>query len=185
MVVSIKRGSRIIPARAGFTAAASLASTSSPDHPRSRGVYPAETGSDVPPGGSSPLARGLLQKLKFLQHPVDHPRSRGVYVMRQHRPWAHLGSSPLARGLLDRIAHGKDAARIIPARAGFTYSRMSELSTQGDHPRSRGVYRPPGRCPCLAPGSSPLARGLLAPHGTAGALPGIIPARAGFTRCHT
>ena len=51
-----------------------------------------------------------------------------------------------------------------------------------DHPRSRGVYDLGLRAGDAPAGSSPLARGLrqdgLARHGS----PGIIPARAGFTR---
>ena len=49
----------IIPARAGFTFCAPLASALGTDHPRSRGVYVdlAEGPHDI--SGSSPLARGL------------------------------------------------------------------------------------------------------------------------------
>ena len=60
----------------------------------------------------------------------------------------------------------------------------TKVPRMGDHPRSRGVYLTRGSYSPTHPGSSPLARGL--PH--AGFLltysPGIIPARAGFTR-HT
>ena len=50
---------RIIPARAGFTSAATSAAAPAADHPRSRGVYsPAEFGR-IAARGSSPLARGL------------------------------------------------------------------------------------------------------------------------------
>ena len=52
---------RIIPARAGFTRRASRIRRTSPDHPRSRGVYgEININSDVLLG-SSPLARGLHQ----------------------------------------------------------------------------------------------------------------------------
>ena len=56
---SLSPRSRIIPARAGFTAGAPQCARPSWDHPRSRGVYPA--GGIEPPvrPGSSPLARGL------------------------------------------------------------------------------------------------------------------------------
>ena len=60
---------------------------------------------------------------------------------------------------------------------------MNVLSvvSPADHPRSRGVYR----SPCFHiendPGSSPLARGLLKDSLKKIPLPGIIPARAGFT----
>ena len=74
-----------------------------------------------------------------------------------------------------------DGLRIIPARAGFTFSRRSGRSRISDHPRSRGVY-------CLSPriterisGSSPLARGLPAPLNSSASKRRIIPARAGFT----
>ena len=51
----------------------------------------------------------------------------------------------------------------------------------GDHPRSRGVYPRSGPDPCALPGSSPLARGLLAGGGDDHPPMWIIPARAGFT----
>ena len=92
------------------------------------------------------------------------------------------GSSPLARGLLRGAADALAAARIIPARAGFTTRLAAAWRASTDHPRSRGVYW----CRCGWPGrmigSSPLARGLLTiiEHREGGQR--IIPARAGFTR---
>ena len=153
---------RIIPARAGFTMTRILRPATSPDHPRSRGVYHATDTTISPRQGSSPLARGLPgADLDGLLRQVDHPRSRGVY-----RPSAPLtgspgGSSPLARGL--------------PA------DRRRPRFRSRDHPRSRGVYTtsPRGRPPRR--GSSPLARGLPNAHGTHLRDDGIIPARAGFT----
>ena len=113
-------GSRIIPARAGFTGCASTTTTSDPDHPRSRGVY-----HDPLPGwacdaGSSPLARGLPAEGRCVplrgriiparagftpgstrtrRFSPDHPRSRGVYSLRRNHGVLPSGSSPLARGL--------------------------------------------------------------------------------------
>ena len=49
----------IIPARAGFTAKRRPLSMVAADHPRSRGVYPAQRGVWLIVVGSSPLARGL------------------------------------------------------------------------------------------------------------------------------
>ena len=72
--------------------------------------------------------------------------------------------------------------RIIPARAGFTAGRSSWPSRAGDHPRSRGVYRHSAKCGKATRGSSPLARGLPGGDSARLSLPGIIPARAGFTR---
>ena len=52
---------RIIPARAGFTRNAVNSGTRPRDHPRSRGVYNIDTTALLFQGGSSPLARGLLE----------------------------------------------------------------------------------------------------------------------------
>ena len=155
-------GEGIIPARAGFTHDRSPAPQSPEDHPRSRGVYKAVADITDTIDGSSPLARGLPRL-----HPrdgargEDHPRSRGVYASALAAIFPTCGSSPLARGLHRPHAHGPLRGRIIPARAGFTLGQAAAHVAQRDHPRSRGVY-----------GSAPghLAR-----------VPGIIPARAGFT----
>ena len=86
-----------------------------------------------------------------------------------------------ARGLLDERPPLEAAARIIPARAGFTGCRPGRGPGTWDHPRSRGVY------PCsrtksrIRSGSSPLARGLPLEDGGDDPAAGIIPARAGFT----
>ena len=110
----------IIPARAGFTVAVVVVIGVSPDHPRSRGVY----------SPSSPTARTVK----------DHPRSRGVYAANVFARLPVDGSSPLARGL--HIGDGQiaEAARIIPARAGFTVRQFRGFRRARDHPRSRGVY---------------------------------------------
>ena len=90
----------IIPARAGFTYRRFMKFACYPDHPRSRGVYPAHPHGQVGGGGSSPLARGLPSRIKerdgdlriiparagftasvcaWTRAARDHPRSRGVY----------------------------------------------------------------------------------------------------------
>ena len=195
----------IIPARAGFTSRLRRPGGRRPDHPRSRGVYTFVHLSWAALTGSSPLARGLRQEHR--QYRIrpriiparagfttprtrrgrtyrDHPRSRGVYTppCPGHRP--PPGSSPLARGLRSRSTVILCAARIIPARAGFTrHAPVGKLCAQ-DHPRSRGVY------PFLVTdhtsdrGSSPLARGLLAQEAIPVLTSRIIPARAGFTPQH-
>ena len=94
---------RIIPARAGFTIPCFGYPKLSPDHPRSRGVYPAPAPPTGRLVGSSPLARGLQRlhvegvrgegiipaRAGFTKHRRhrerrvgDHPRSRGVYLIR-------------------------------------------------------------------------------------------------------
>ena len=54
-----------------------------------------------------------------------------------------------------------------------------------DHPRSRGVYAATSLMNLSTVGSSPLARGLRAPHQNYWWGARIIPARAGFTRAGT
>ena len=73
------------------------------------------------------------------------------------------------------------AVRIIPARAGFTSGVSSGDAAKRDHPRSRGVYMNEIEEITWETGSSPLARGLLHSRSAPTLIPGIIPARAGFT----
>ena len=193
---------RIIPARAGFTPRARPSSRSSPDHPRSRGVYRFLDAVRATGHGSSPLARGLrvtrvtVRRLDriiparagFTGTPstcpptgTDHPRSRGVYrFLDAVRATGH-GSSPLARGLRVTRVTVRRLDRIIPARAGFTGTPSTCPPTGTDHPRSRGVYARDTLTAYLDAGSSPLARGLRQPGDGRGGRSGIIPARAGFT----
>ena len=192
----------IIPARAGFTRTARQRPPTPRDHPRSRGVYKVMLMDDVVKDGSSPLARGLLSKrppsgdtygiiparagfttsLRRLRPPLtDHPRSRGVYSERRGATVFVSGSSPLARGLQPhrRKSHGSD--RIIPARAGFTLRALPTRPLDGDHPRSRGVYKAASSTSHDSTGSSPLARGLHSLRVGRSPTDRIIPARAGFT----
>ena len=131
----------IIPARAGFTPAATGEPGSPQDHPRSRGVYIRTVVSSIGGVGSSPLARGLHGRyfvpgqsvgiiparagftralLRETGDPRDHPRSRGVYRTISSARSATPGSSPLARGLLVSSFRLCAHRWIIPARAGFT-----------------------------------------------------------------
>ena len=192
----------IIPARAGFTTGRQPRSAASADHPRSRGVYYTTTGSYGTDPGSSPLARGLQVGALPLGCPLgiiparagfttpnrapsftleDHPRSRGVYPRQLMPSSAPSGSSPLARGLRRSTESSSCSLRIIPARAGFTVGACQAGRSSRDHPRSRGVYCVAVRVSDGAPGSSPLARGLLEPGDPRRQVERIIPARAGFT----
>ena len=153
------------------------------DHPRSRGVYACITHPMVVHPGSSPLARGLRERIQlsrprgriiparagFTAPPPtinitnqDHPRSRGVYVVGRRGKGNDHGSSPLARGLPRSPAPPGPSRRIIPARAGFTLLGTGSSCPGSDHPRSRGVYLAVEKYLRPSSGSSPLARGLLA-----------------------
>ena len=94
-----------------------------------------------------------------------------------------LGSSPLARGLPRLLLTDALSVGIIPARAGFTRRPRGKGRRHSDHPRSRGVYAVIVRLTGIAPGSSPLARGLRLRASASDVTLRIIPARAGFTEC--
>ena len=113
----------------------------------------------------------------------DHPRSRGVYLAAEELQAWGAGSSPLARGLQRKRRHSVGWARIIPARAGFTFTEFSISARRKDHPRSRGVYDHVCQKTTDHAGSSPLARGLRPDEMRRHNQRRIIPARAGFTRC--
>ena len=193
---------RIIPARAGFTNISDLLGSLTRDHPRSRGVYPQLGFGTNITDGSSPLARGLRcvsragrRRMGIIparagftftlavraRYSADHPRSRGVYAATPRIAARIVGSSPLARGLLIGVFGRGRAARIIPARAGFTGIVSGDDLRYTDHPRSRGVYDERVHRMTQEAGSSPLARGLPALVEAERAARGIIPARAGFT----
>ena len=178
----LRRGSWIIPARAGFTGRSPKSRRRQKDHPRSRGVYAATPGGGEYLPGSSPLARGLRPNGDTL------PTGQRIIPARAGFTWEKVlysvaadGSSPLARGLPDAARNILDRIRIIPARAGFTAMTLLGIMNGKDHPRSRGVYSVLPRSSSSAHGSSPLARGLLEEEVYDGEAIGIIPARAGFT----
>ena len=192
----------IIPARAGFTLARSASLGTTPDHPRSRGVYRRRWRTAWMGQGSSPLARGLRgaprsraiargiiparagftgERRLTVSVAGDHPRSRGVYG-RRGRWWVPgRGSSPLARGLQPSPPVICTPFGIIPARAGFTFLSPNFSAPSEDHPRSRGVYTNSFPHGSISHGSSPLARGLRPDSSSLPRLTRIIPARAGFT----
>ena len=174
--------SRIIPARAGFTGDGPGAPAQSPDHPRSRGVYIPASWVMVPPVGSSPLARGLRCESEILGGMAGIIPARAGFTAGGRRGGAGGPDHPRSRGVYTvGPAAFKPPVGIIPARAGFTSGSSSAPPSTKDHPRSRGVYFWVSQATTDSTGSSPLARGLLA--GLVGGLgvPGIIPARAGFT----
>ena len=112
----------------------------------------------------------------------DHPRTRGVYRDIQFHGRQAVGSSPHTRGLLRGEAAHVGRGGIIPAHAGFTCGRTRPTRSDGDHPRTRGVYLAPPSGTALVRGSSPHTRGLLPPPVVGGGILRIIPAHAGFTQ---
>ena len=159
-----------------------MARTMKGDHPRSRGVYACVSTHWPPPAWIIPARAGFTSgRQSSSTTGRDHPRSRGVYSTEVTADTQPAGSSPLARGLLGVAELDRQAARIIPARAGFTPSSPPCPRSEPDHPRSRGVYEEEAHRLRLLVGSSPLARGLRVCGHVHAPLVRIIPARAGFT----
>ena len=71
--------------------------------------------------------------------------------------------------------------RIIPALAGNTNATTHSSWCAGDHPRSRGEYRPAVLCDDARDGSSPLSRGIRRMGAVSHRNGRIIPALAGNT----
>ena len=112
---------------------------------------------------------------------ADHPRACGVYLLSNPPGASGGGSSPRVRGLHHWEKHVSKAARIIPARAGFTSISGLAAAFRRDHPRACGVYPSRPRPHPGLRGSSPRVRGLLGAEVLEGLAYRIIPARAGFT----
>ena len=138
-------GRGIIPARAGSTVCGWTEEGDHEDHPRSRGEHSANAACCGTTPGSSPLARGARRRrvLRLTNAGIiparagstsgtsrncrsrwDHPRSRGEHVLYFLLLSLGLGSSPLARGAPGSPYRCVGACRIIPARAGSTFSRL-------------------------------------------------------------
>ncbi len=193
---------RFIPACAGNTPASWATPRSCSVHPRVRGEHCGTPPGSYPTAGSSPRARGTLDRLHplasldrfipacagntaayrtaYLSVPV-HPRVRGEHdtVMPSHA--ASDGSSPRARGTPGADGGTADSNRFIPACAGNTASRPSWRSRSAVHPRVRGEHCGVGSATRPCGGSSPRARGTLWPRARPGLARRFIPACAGNT----
>ena len=111
----------------------------------------------------------------------DHPRSCGANLTEEPFVISPSGSSPLVRGQLRDSWKDYAAARIIPARAGPTWSVRRCRCARPDHPRSCGANSSSFFGLFVWCGSSPLVRGQQRLHERAGLFFRIIPARAGPT----
>ena len=134
-----------------------------------------------------------------------HPRSRGEHGRLSEDVSPIHGSSPLARGTWASLPKRFVTRRLIPARAGNICQSDSRQCRLPAHPRSRGEHTwcsEPHSAKAAQPrlrwehtelslhdffkrGSSPLTRGTLARPSGRSAVHGLIPARAGNTRCRS
>ena len=132
---------RLIPTRAGNIGRTQSCRQRPSIHPRSRGEHLKALIGGMKWCGSSPLARGTHEE-----------GAQGVF---------REGSSPLARGTLRWFLWLYPGLRLIPTRAGNTFSSTSCAHLPAAHPRSRGEHLGNFVGTLFAPGSSPLARGTL------------------------
>ena len=193
---------RIIPARAGQTAAAPGHCPVAADHPRACGANGCPLLSLPTVHGSSPRVRGkpdaghpdrwrfriiparagqTAYNSRPLSFWADHPRACGANQRPPDLTGGVTGSSPRVRGKLDDGLIAHLGGRIIPARAGQTYGYRDAIRQYPDHPRACGANAPQLLVDTVQAGSSPRVRGKL--FFTIGSLSAcrIIPARAGQT----
>ena len=197
-----RRAVRLIPAHAGKTPSWRPPRLSPPAHPRSRGENAKNALKRPLTLGSSPLTRGkplgggvrarshrlipahagkTPRRSRARRRSWAHPRSRGENEYFAASFDTQIGSSPLTRGKRKVSLEDFQTARLIPAHAGKTPSRMISPGSLAAHPRSRGENY--GSDPLRGGrwGSSPLTRGKRAPPGRHRVPGGLIPAHAGKT----
>ena len=193
----------IIPARAGKTADRHYTASLTTDHPRACGENVTWDPAIADRPGSSPRVRGKHAFAPWDDCPAgiiparagktsrttsasgsatDHPRACGENAL----PWScsepPLGSSPRVRGKPCAGAGRVHLPRLIPARAGKTWSGVSQEMRRSAHPRACGenpadLGGEPGDG-----GSSPRVRGKQSACSRSEARRRLIPARAGKTR---
>ena len=190
----------LIPARAGKTSGPAPLSSLLPAHPRACGENTGLSQAAARSPGSSPRVRGkpgphatakVLERLipaRAGKTPMAagpacsataHPRACGENAL----PWScsepPLGSSPRVRGKPCAGAGRVHLPRLIPARAGKTWSGVSQEMRRSAHPRACGenpadLGGEPGDG-----GSSPRVRGKQSACSRSEARRRLIPARAG------
>ena len=172
----------LIPARAGRTSSTRPRTIGTRAHPRSRGADLTEAKSIRKFRGSSPLARGGLEKDEWGEGSPGLIPARAGRTQKRQGPKNRTRAHPRSRGA-DMCGVGVALSRLwlIPARAGRTARARRPGACIRAHPRSRGADGTGYDQQALDEGSSPLARGGLEAVGGEGGLQGLIPARAGRT----
>ena len=194
---------RFIPTRAGNTFGAPHQMHPVAVHPHTRGEHAHSANSRSTVRGSSPHARGTLDRChapgfdrRFIptragntrapahmrmNRPV-HPHTRGEHPLEVGASLSAFGSSPHARGTRMANAAGSASNRFIPTRAGNT-ARGRRGSAPGTvHPHTRGEHQISRRGTDRGQGSSPHARGTRAGGRGRSCRHRFIPTRAGNTR---
>ena len=193
---------RIIPARAGQTAACPRSRGPTTDHPRACGANVDGIRPCLRQFGSSPRVRGkqvlpVRRGLRLRIIPAragqtkahrtvsrncsDHPRACGANGPPRPDSTPPNGSSPRVRGKHDIFSKGGFVGRIIPARAGQTRRSSCRYESRPDHPRACGANLEFAVIGNKTIGSSPRVRGKRRNTRSIDCCGRIIPARAGQT----
>ena len=196
------RASRLIPARAGKTAASSGGWCPGAAHPRACGEnFPfspkprTKTGSSPRVRGKQPVGRQGAAEGRLIPARAGktcdavrthealraHPRACGENPQAEvwhEQPW---GSSPRVRGKPGVQSPNFLHDRLIPARAGKTNTTTRAAPAGSAHPRACGENVRTSEPLDAYFGSSPRVRGKPPAAGAAHALGRLIPARAGKT----
>jgi len=155
---------RIIPARAGNTRRRRARRRPRPDHPRAGGEHSTSARSSSSSTGSSPRGRrtrgctspaagrrriiparaeNTLVSIFAPDGLVDHPRAGGEHPISLPSSRIGTGSSPRGQGTHSMCPFLRPFRRIIPARAGNTYSvALVARFLAGSSPRGRGTPIP-------------------------------------------
>ena len=161
----------LIPAGAGRTEGGLESLGVVGAHPRWRGAHDAKKASNTLEGGSSPLARGALDRgacvgppsglipagagrTTFMREKGEptqaHPRWRGAHWGDPEDANRVKGSSPLARGAPRDRGGPEGGVGLIPAGAGRTkFQKTIRVTNEGSSPLARGalISLTSHRCP--------------------------------------
>ena len=175
-----RRQQRLIPARAGTTAARRRNPRRGSAHPRACGDHqqrPAASGGNI---GSSPRVRGPRKPARPPRLDVRliparagttpaglaqtvagtaHPRACGDHESSSGSGAGLIGSSPRVRGPRRSAPGAARPPRLIPARAGTTTRSPSSRLSSAAHPRACGDHAESAAGIDTGAGSSPRVRG--------------------------
>ena len=111
-----------------------------------------------------------------------HPRASGEHCISELIRLKYFGSSPRERGARGSSVGPAASSRLIPARAGSTWSRLLPCLPTTAHPRASGEHKQLIAAGTPLFGSSPRERGARSVGDDRPGQGRLIPARAGSTR---
>ena len=200
--LSLKLGTRLIPAGAGTTTSGTMPGRPCQAHPRRCGDHEAEITRPGAETGSSPQVRGpqddpnnttgdtglipagagtTTQLAPSTTRQTAHPRRCGDHVREAYPAYREAGSSPQVRGPRHGATCRYSRQGLIPAGAGTTATLCRTTLFPGAHPRRCGDHSDVMPHNPIPWGSSPQVRGPQSRPKYPSTVIGLIPAGAGTT----